>query len=399
MTMIYKTLVLRFRCSSLLHSTIHHNLFVLQTHPLSSSLKSISTSTNHHSFTVNYLINSCGLSPENAMSASKKVNFKTLDKPDSVLNFFRNHGFSNTQISALIRKRPRLLTSDPKNILLPKFDFFYSTGISSTELAKTVSKSPNILECSLKNQIIPCFNSLKNFLHSDDKLIAAFKRYPEILGRNAIIFSNIEILRQHGVPDSNIMVSLTTQPRSFVINGDRLKEIVEDAKKMGFNPSQFLFVDAVRALSSISKSTWKRKMEVYEKWGWSKEDTMLAFTKLPGCMRVSEEKIMATLNFYVNTMGWQASLIAHRPKLMKLSLGKRIIPRCSVLEVLLAKGLIKKPISLHALLESRESMFLQKFVTCYEEAPQLLKLYQEKLDLSKSHVNDDYEEKSGTDQL
>ncbi|XP_059635405.1 uncharacterized protein LOC132277582 [Cornus florida] len=168
---------------------------------------------------------------------------------------------------------------------------------------------------------------------------------------------------------------------------------------MGFNPSQFLFVDAFWALPAISKSTWKRKMEVYEKWGWSKEETMLAFTKHPGCMTVSEEKIMVMLNFYVNTTGWQSSVIAHRPKLMSPSLGQRIIPRCSVLQVLLSKGLIKKPVSLHILLESTERMFLHKFVTCYEEAPQLLKLYQEKFVLSKSHGDDDYEGKSGTDQL
>ncbi|XP_059630176.1 uncharacterized protein LOC132273173 [Cornus florida] len=369
----------------LLLYAIHHNSFVLQTHPLSSSLKSISTSTNQHSFTFNYLVNSCGLSPEKAISASKTVNLKTPDKPDSVINFFKNHGFSITQISELIRKRPIVLIFDPNKTLLPKFDFFYSTGISSTDLVKTLSTNPTILTHSLNNQIIPSFNLLKNFFHSDDKLIAAFKRYPEVLCHNAIIFPNIEILRQLGVPDSIIMALLTTQPRSLIIKADRLKEVVEDVKKMGFNPSKSQFVMAVRALTQMNKSTWKRKMEVYEKWGWSQEETILAFSKHPFCMTASEEKIMAVLNFCVNTMGWQSSVIAHRPKLMTLSLSKRIIPRCSVLQVLLSKGLIKKPISLQVLLESTERVFLHKFVTCYEEAPRLLKLYQEKLELSKLH--------------
>ncbi|XP_059627344.1 transcription termination factor MTERF6, chloroplastic/mitochondrial-like [Cornus florida] len=377
--MIYtysKTLVVRFRCSSLLDSTIHK---------LSSSLKSISTSSNQYSFTVKYLINSCGFSPEIAISASKKVNFKTLDNPDSVLNFFTNHGFSKIQISAVIRKRPKFLLSDPKKTFLSKFEFFYSTGISSTKLAKIVSTRPLLLTRSLENHIILCFNLFINLFHSDDKFITAFKRFPMIVEHyhSANTFSNIEILRQQGVPDSNIVFLLTAWTNSLSIKTERFNEVVEDVKKMGFNPSKYQFVTTVHALNLMGKSEWKRKMKVYEKWGWSEEETMLAFTTHPGCMLTSEEKIMAVLNFYVNTMSWKSSLIASRPKLMALSLGKRIIPRYSVLQVLLSKGLIKKPISRVTLLESTESVFLEKFVTCYEEAPQLLKLYEEKLDLAK----------------
>ncbi|XP_059630288.1 uncharacterized protein LOC132273326 [Cornus florida] len=383
-----KTLV-RFRCSSVLDSKIH-KLYALQTHPLSSSLKSISTSTNQHSFTVNYLLNSCGLSPETAISASKYINLKTLDNPDSVLNFFKNHDFSKTQISAVIRLRPKLLLSDPMKALLPKFDFFYSIGISSTELAKIVSTDPSMLLHSLENQIIPSVNLLKNLLNSEDKFIVAFKRFPQIVVRdlNAVTFPNIEILRQQGVSESNILYLLTYQPRSLAIKHDGFNELVEDVKKMGFNPSSFKFIWAIHALRSMSKSTWKRKMEVYEKWGWSEEETMSAFRRRPGCMMVSEEMIMAKLNFYVKTMGWESSSIAHHSELMTISLGKKIIPRCSVLQVLLSKGLIKKPNSELTLLKPKESLFLKKFVNCYEEASQLLKLYREKLELSKLHGHD-----------
>ncbi|XP_059632373.1 uncharacterized protein LOC132275004 [Cornus florida] len=352
----------------------------------SSSLKSISTSADQHSFTVNYLINSCGLSPETAISPSKRVNFKNLEKPDSVLNLFKSHGFSKTQISTITRKIPELLLSDPKEILLPKFDFFYTTGISSTELLKIVSISPGILHRSLKNQIIPSFNLLKNIFGLDDNFMAAFKRFPGMVCRDhsATTFPSTEILRQHGVPYSNIVYLLTHQPRSLmIVKPDRFKEVVEDVKKMGLNPSQSLFVLAVVALTSMSKSTWIRKMEVYEKWGWSEEETILAFTRFSWCMTVSVEKLMAVLNFYVNTMGWKSSLIARDPILLSMSLGKRIISRCSVLQVLLSKGLIKKPINAATLLKYTESLFLKKFVMCYEETPQLLKLYHKKLDLTK----------------
>ncbi|XP_059630444.1 uncharacterized protein LOC132273501 [Cornus florida] len=188
------------------HDSTIHKLYALQTHQLSSSsLKSISTSsTNQHSFTVNYLINSCGLSPETVISASEHVNFKTLDKPDSILSFFKNHDFSKTQISAIITRRPKLLLSDPKKTLLPKFEFFYSTGISSTELVKVLSFSPTVLTRSLENQIIPCFKILKNLFQSDNKFITAFKRFPDILGCDHSVFPNIESLSRPLINHSHI---------------------------------------------------------------------------------------------------------------------------------------------------------------------------------------------------
>ncbi|CAL5395651.1 unnamed protein product [Camellia sinensis] len=193
-------------------------------------------------------------------------------------------------------------------------------------------------------------------------------------------------MRQHGVPESKVVFLLTTQPRSFIMKPDEFKKIIYEVKEMGFDPSRKHFVLAVHALTSMSKSTWQRKVEVYGKWGWSEEQTILAFGKNPWCMMASEEKIMAVMNFYVNTMGWESSRIARRPKWISLSLEKRIIPRCSVVQVLLSKGLIdKKRLSLATLLESTESLFLEKFVIQYnEQAPQLLKLYQEKFSLQKS---------------
>ncbi|CAL5393214.1 unnamed protein product [Camellia sinensis] len=294
-----------------------------------------------------------------------------MNRPDSVLTFLKNHGFSQIQISNVARKVPAILSCDPKKTLLPKFEFWYSTGISKADLAKAITTGPVVLKGSLKNRIIPSFNFFKAFLHSNQK---------------AVTIPNIKIMRQHGVPESKVVFLLTTQPRSFIMKPDEFKKIMYEVKEMGFGPSRKHFVLAVHALTSMSKSTWQRKVEVYGKWGWSEEQTILAFGKNPWCMMASEEKIMAVMNFYVNTMGWESSRIARRPKWISLSLEKRIIPRCSVVQVLLSKGLIdKKRLSLETLLESTESLFLEKFVVQYnEQAPQLLKLCQEKFSLQKS---------------
>ncbi|CAK9167516.1 unnamed protein product [Ilex paraguariensis] len=59
-------------------------------------------------------------------------------------------------------------------------------------------------------------------------------------------------------------------------------------------------------------------------------------------------------------------MLSKNPKLLSLSLEKRIIPRCSVLQLLMSKDLIKRDISLAYALQMTEQMFLRKFVSKYQ---------------------------------
>ncbi|XP_059654564.1 transcription termination factor MTERF15, mitochondrial-like [Cornus florida] len=368
-----------------------HKLHFLQHYPLSSSssaLKSVSSTPNLHSFTVDYLIKSCGFPPEKALSASKYTNFETPDKPDSVLTLFRNHGFTDTQISVLIRKLPRLLLSDPENTLLPKIEFFHSKGFSTQDITKIVSAAPGVLRRSLENQIIPAYNFFKALLKTEEKTKLVIKRFARILlydDLHIYVIPNIEALREIGVPESNIVGLFTMQPRAFIMtNTDRFKEIVEEVKKMGFNPTKMMFGAAIHALRAMSKSTWEKKVEVFKKWGFSEDDILVAFRKHPRFMEASEDKIIGLMDFFVNRMGWESSIVARRAKLVSLCLERRIIPRCFFYQILLSKGLIKKGLGLIQMLDSTESYFLKKYVKKYEEeAPELLKLYQDRLNLSK----------------
>ncbi|XP_028116362.1 uncharacterized protein LOC114314111 [Camellia sinensis] len=182
------------------------------------------------------------------------------------------------------------------------------------------------------------------------------------------------------------MVLLKYRPRAFMTSNDRFREIVKEVEEMGFNPLRKKFVIAVHAFRAMSKLTWEKKVEVYKKWGLSEDEILVAFGKHPGCMMVSEHEIKEVMNFFVNKMGWESSFVPRNPLLVSLSLEKRIVPRCAVYQVLLlSKVLINSNnISLSTMLKVREMLFLKKFLICHvEQAPELLKLYREKLALAK----------------
>ncbi|KAF5736962.1 hypothetical protein HS088_TW14G01117 [Tripterygium wilfordii] len=383
--------MVNFLCKAFLHgrrtitSSSTHELLSPRNPSSLMSLKFISSTANDNSLTVSYLINSCGLSPEAALTVSKNVRFKTLEKPESVLAFLHNHGFSKTQISEVVKKYPEVLGSDPEKTLLPKFEFFKSKGVLRPELVKVLCSHPSILHRSLENQLIPSFEILNDVFKSDEKTFLTIKRYSRLLLHDlkTCVSPNIHTLRDNGVPEPNIAAILCHSARMFFTYPDKFRESVEEVKEKGFNPSMFTFVTAVRALRAMSKLTWKKKIDVYKRWGWSEEVILMAFRRFPIVMTLSEDKIMGMMDYYVNVLGLESSFISERPELLGYSLKKRVVPRGSVARVLMSKGLVKAS-SLTRLFLSREKLFLERFVYRYqEEAPQLLKLYTETLDFSR----------------
>ncbi|CAI9761132.1 unnamed protein product [Fraxinus pennsylvanica] len=145
------------------------------------------------SSTISYLINSCGLSPEKAISVSEKVHFETPERPNSMLTFLKKHRFSSTHIANLVRKRPKLLLSNPEKTLLPKLEFFKSIGFSKDTLRSTISRDPTLLVRSLENHIIPNYNFLKSVLLTDEKVLAAMKRTSWIFLENPSKNLGIEV--------------------------------------------------------------------------------------------------------------------------------------------------------------------------------------------------------------
>lgn len=344
------------------------------------------TSKRQHPFTVTYLINTCGLSLESAISASEKVRFQSPERPDLVLALLRNYGFSKTQISNLVRKRPVILSANPDNILLPKLEFFQSIiGLSSGDLTRTLSADPTLLIRSLENQLLPTYEFLKSVLLSDEKIVSALKRttwiFLEDPSKN--LMPNIAYLRELGAPQNCVSLLLTHFPEALMQKHEDFVGIVTEVKEMGFEPRKSTFVLAVHALSGKgNKSIWAKCFEVYKKWGWSKEDILTAFRKHPHSMMLSEKKIMKSMDFFVNKMGLSSRMIAQCPVILLFSLEKRTIPRCSVFQVLLSKKLIKEDFSLTTVLLPVEKRFLERFVIKYEdEVPELFSVYQGKVKL------------------
>ncbi|KAL3647962.1 hypothetical protein CASFOL_008930 [Castilleja foliolosa] len=295
-------------------------------------------------FIVSYLINSCGLSSNDAVSASKKLcHVKSPEKPDAVLKLLREYGFTCAHIHRIITGCPEVLLSCPNKTLLPKLEFLRSIGVPHPVLTQKLSLCPFILLRSLENSLIPLYNGLKSLLGSDEKVVHVFTRSPRTFGRfwSPGFNSNISSLRERGVPESTIVTLVMRQPQFLVLATEKLAAHVDRAVAMGFDVSKSAFVHAIHVFVCLTESTLRRKMEVYTRCGWSESEVVTAFLKRPICMKLSKEKITATLDFLVDKLGYEPAAIAQCPMILDLSLEKRIKPRCLVVGILNDKGLKK----------------------------------------------------------
>ncbi|KAK6115022.1 hypothetical protein DH2020_007291 [Rehmannia glutinosa] len=347
------------------------------------SAPSVCENDSDKSFTVSYLVNSCGLSSKDAISVSKKVCFKSPEKPDAVLELLRQYGFTDADIPRLVTRSrwPGVLVSRPNENLLPKLEFFRSIGVPLPVLAQKLTIYPYVLRRSLKNSIIPSYNDLKSLLQSDERVVLVFSRAPRALGRHWSdgISSNTSILRERGVPESSIVSLALYQPAFLAIRKEKLVVCVDRAVEMGFDILKSGFTHAIRVFIGSTESTLKRKMDLYRRLGWSESDINAAFLRHPSCLKLSEKKITANMDFLVDKFGCKPVAIAECPVLLSYNLEKRIKPRCLVARILNDKGL-KEMTSVTSLLILSEEKFLNRYVDKYkEDIPELLDIYKGKL--------------------
>ncbi|KAL5728840.1 hypothetical protein ACHQM5_001875 [Ranunculus cassubicifolius] len=356
------------------------NLINSSQNPVAPSLRFISSITNPNEFTLNYLIKSCGLSPESALKSSQKIVLKSTTGPDSVLALLRDYGVSDTHISKFITTHPLILLLKPDKNLKPKLEFFHSIGLSGPDFGKFISG--HVLTRSLENHLRPYVGYLVRSLGPSGASIA------RILSRNRCrgvigdaehnLAPNVKILQDHGVPNSNILKMLVGNPSFLHDKSQRLEEMVLKLKDLGLFSGSMTFLMGLRVLMSTNKPLWDAKIAVYKSFGWSEDEVLSAFKVQPLILGCSTKKIESVLDFFMNNQKLTCADIAKDPCILILSLEKRIIPRCFVVQTLHSKNLIAKG-KLSPKLRMTEEKFLKKYVTKFQsDVPDLLKMYQSK---------------------
>ncbi|XP_059279872.1 transcription termination factor MTERF5, chloroplastic-like [Lycium ferocissimum] len=322
-------------------------------------------------FLVKYLVDSLGFSKEEALLASSKVtSWKSLKNPDLVLNFLKQTGFDNTQIKKLVSVAPRLLFFDVSKTLKPKFQCLMDLGLSGSDLVNVMVKDATIVERGLDTHLRPTIDCLRRTLGSDENVVKAVKRASWLLsfGAHHNMESNVLLLRNSGVPDVRIRKLVLRNPRYITQKNDWVKDLLHRVENyFGIPLDSAMFPYGFHTLASQKKSRCEKKIGVFKSYGWSDDDVLTMFRKLPYCIAFSEVKIKKILNLYMKELGLEPDYLASHPSILIYSLEKRVLPRMQVLKILDEKKLERRKLALYSVVSIAESKFIEYFVLPYKD--------------------------------
>ncbi|KAM7465760.1 hypothetical protein LguiB_013322 [Lonicera macranthoides] len=353
---------------------------ICRKHLLSTVSDSDKSLSSVSSFTVQYLMNTCGFPLQDALSASKKLqlNENKSHKHQSVLELLRSFHFYDTHITKLLIKSPKILQMKVNNNLKPKLEYLRDNGLEGRLLPDLIVSNPEILIRSLSGFTKPRLEFLKKYLHTNDKVFGAVKRTSWLwrLNLKGIMERNIELLLSEGVTTRSIERWVFWQPRTLMHRVDRIVYAIRTVKELGLDPSSLRCVRAIQVLLSISHSTWNQKVQNFKTLGWSEDMIWSAFKRDSMCFGLSEENVRRTMDFYMNTMKLKPEVIAAQPNLLAYAMNTRIRPRYSVIKVLECRKLLKKKFKVCWVFTLTEKDFLEKFVDKHlDQIPNLLEVY------------------------
>lgn len=313
-------------------------------------------------------------------------------------------GFTDDDVTTLFKNNPYVFEA-ADGTMRDRVSFFMDKLHFSTPV---IAAHPNLLMFNLERRIIPrcaVFNLLVSrgtrkmkmsevelFMVSDEKFANTYVRpyldeLPELVDalEGRVKFeglelscygeANLESLRDHLVPRASVKRLIKKYPNVMKVNPSHFASVVRGLKKLGLYLSSDKFVDALGILGSLSDQTSKMKFSLYRSFGWSEDDIHAALVRQPLFVGVPDKEIKRKVHVLRDRFGWTPLSISENPTILLLDLEKRIIPRCSVLKLLVSTktARIKNRPQFFTM---SDRQFFKTYINKFQnKVPQLLELY------------------------
>ncbi|KAG6471876.1 uncharacterized protein LOC122028958 [Zingiber officinale] len=345
----------------------------------SSPLSGGGTSSRDPHFMVEYLVNSCGFSMEEASKASKPLaHLRSTENPDAVLAFFRSQGIDGANLRKTISRRPSLLCWNVESNLTPKFQFLRDLGLSESDLVDVIMTNPRIVCLNLQNTLLPRLSVWENLFGSRELLLKNLRKRFWLMCNNVenVVRSNLNFLRDEcDIPLERASLVFKKYPTFIVQKPDSLRALVDRAEGMGFTRRSPMFLWILDILFKTNREKLDAHSKIMSSFGWSISEFCTAIEKQPCFLNISTDILRIKMEFLIKDIGFTPSAIAERPRLLVFSLKKRMIPRFQVMKILKSEGFWTSDDNLHMFFIISDLEFLNKFILPYKDKfPKLLEI-------------------------
>ncbi|WCJ18517.1 hypothetical protein M5689_000862 [Euphorbia peplus] len=108
---------------------------------------------------------------------------------------------------------------------------------------------------------------------------------------NKILLPNLEYLKSCGICSSWIATYVCRAPLTYTIKPTKLKDIVQRVNEMGVDRKSKVFMEALKVMSCMTRESWELKLKVFRELGFSEQNVLVAFRRMPSVFGSSEKKI------------------------------------------------------------------------------------------------------------
>jgi mTERF domain-containing protein len=340
-----------------------------------------STSSKPHFIAEEYLVSTCGLSPEAAAKAAPRFSsLATADRPDAVLAFLRSQGLGKAQVRAIVSHHPALLLSSVDATLAPKFTALRALGLSRADAARLFALFPSALTYGVHSNLLPRVLLWLDLLGSTTLLMKWLAKAWLLKYSIDLLLKNLATLRAVGLPESRLTALVRLQPTIIMQSPHKLKALVarvDEACAAALPPTSGMYPWCLFALHNVGVHAFETKKAVVTT-GFGCTDDQFAdmFRRAPCFVFSSQEVLRRKVEFLSTECG--LGCVVNNPVLLTFSVDKRMAPRLRALQALRSRGIVLRKTSLATVVRLPEAVFLERYIHRYkQDVPQLLELYLE----------------------
>ncbi|KAG6488179.1 hypothetical protein ZIOFF_056938 [Zingiber officinale] len=279
------------RCHALPPSTQLRRVLFFST-GTSVSSSGVTASPDPH-FIVEYLMNSCGFSADDASKVSKFCpRIKSTEKADAVLGFFRSQGLDGANLRRIIAWKPGLLGWDVETNLAP-------------------NKIPLLLR----------FKVWESLLGSKEILLKNLRRCGWFFSSNIenVVRPNMNFLRDEcGIPQDRLSLVIKSHPSFIAQNPESLRALVDRAEEIGIPRESKMFLWILDVLHGVSREKFEAHVKIMNSFGWSNSDFVTVVKKHPTFLCLSTEVLQRKMEFLVKDVGMAPLDIAKMAVVLRL---------------------------------------------------------------------------------
>ncbi|XP_078161451.1 transcription termination factor MTERF15, mitochondrial-like [Carex rostrata] len=318
-------------------------------------------------FAVEYLVQSCGLSSDEALKASKYIpHLKSPEKPNAVLCFLRDTGVNELDIRTAVSRDARILCSNVEKNWKPNIAKLQEVGFSIEDISGIIASSPSLFRFNCASKIefwIGVLGSVENLYvvlkTRDGALISS--------SLEKVILPRLSYLKQQcGLSNHQVARLIKSNPRLISARPDVFEKVVERALELGVAPSSGTFINALIVVSTQNKHNIDARLNNLRNLGFSQEEVELMIRKKPTVLAVPEKIVGSKMEFLMKEAGCDKLHVIQNPVLFTYSLEKRLIPRNLVRKLLMSKGLPVANLKFSTIVNPSNEKFVNKFILPYE---------------------------------